>query len=409
MAKPIRPEITPDTIAALPVWGRLLAQKPAGFGVRRTPAGASYFFRWRAREDGKLRDIGLGRVCDITITNARRKADEYRGQLALRIDPLDAIREEQAAKRNAKAATDAAEAAAAARLTLATFAPIYAAAVRKKDSSRRSDASIFWLHILPRLGAKPVEEINRLDAQRLHDALATTPTRANRAFALLSHMLTVAAAKGYREGPLPRACIKKNAEPARDRYLTPTEHATLWKVLTAMEATPHRDSAQALKVLIATGCRKNEIVHLAWNEVDIEAACLRLADSKTGRRTVPLVPGALAIIKAREPGHRSAFVFPSEDIKRPRADVEVAWRLARDAAKLPGVRIHDLRHSFAAACVAEGLTLTEIGSLLGHKAAATTARYAHVSDAVARSAADRVGVRLASIVAAADGLKAVKK
>lgn len=408
MSNPNRPELTPENIASLPIGGRLMCPTTKGFGVRRTKRGASYFFRYRSRIDGKLVDIGLGIVGEVTYTSASREAAVLRGKVAAKGDPRDEDRAKKAAEAEAKAATLAAEAAEAARMTLAEFAPIYAAAIRKKDSSRRSDASIFWLHILARLGSKPVEDITRLDAQHLHDALSPTPTRANRAFALLSHMLTVAAAKGYRDAPLPRACIKKNAEPARDRYLTPTEHATLWKVLTAMEATPHRDSAQALKVLIASGCRKNEIVRLAWKEVDLEGACLRLADSKTGRRTVPLVPSAVEILKAREPGRRSAYVFPSEDLERSRADVEVAWRLARDAAKLPGVRIHDLRHSFAAACVAEGLTLTEIGSLLGHKAAATTARYAHVSDAVARGAADRVGVRLAGIIAATDGLRAVK-
>ncbi len=401
-----RTEITTASIASMSSGGRIYDPTLRGFGVRRTTRGASFFFRWRS--SGKHREIGLGIVGEVTITSARRHAQKLNGRLVIGIDPLDEMREAQEAKRAAEAAKSAAEAALAARMTLAEFAPVYASSTRKKDSSRRSDASIFWLHILTRLGSKAVAEINRLDAQHLHDDLALTPTRANRTFALLSHMLTVAAAKGYRDAPLPRKCITKNAEPPRDRYLSPAEHATLWKVLLEMADTPHQDSADALRLLIVTGCRKGEIVGLAWSEVDLDARCLRLADSKTGRRTVPLVPNAVDILKSRAASRRSAFVFPSEDLTDPRADVEVAWRLARDAAGLGGVRIHDLRHSFAAACVAEGLSLIEIGGLLGHKAAATTARYAHLSDAVARIAADRVGARLAQITAASDGLRAVK-
>lgn len=400
-----RTEITSEAVAALPQGGRLYDPTLRGFGVRRNKGGVSYFFRWRAA--GKHREVGLGIVGEVTITAARRKAAEFRGQLAVRIDPLDKLRQDAAAKREAEAA---AKAASAARMPLSRFAQIYAESVPKKPSSKRSDESLLRLHILPRLGDVDVADLNRLHAQKLHDALSATPTRANRAFALLSHMLTVAAAKGYREAPLPRKSIKKNPEPPRDRYLTPAEHANLWRTLCEMDATPHRDAAQALRLLIVTGCRKNEVVRLRWDEVDED--CLRLADSKTGRRTVPLAGEAIAILKARRSGSRSAFVFPSESSTEandgPRADVETAWRIARHTAKLPGVRIHDLRHSFAAAAVHAGLTLTEIGKLLGHKAPATTARYAHVSDAVARAAADKVGDRFRSIVEASGGLRAAK-
>lgn len=392
----MRTLLTREVIDAAPLGTRTFDTNTPGLALRVTPTGHRAFVL-RYRHLGKRREIVLGSAADLTPTEARRRARKQRAVLDDDSDPL-AVRDAKRVAVREKAA----------RVTLEAFAETYKAAVSKKDSSKRSDESILKLHILPRLGNVPVADIGRLDAQRLHDALAETPTRANRAFALLSHMITVAAAKGYRDAPLPRKCVKKNPEKPRDRFLTPAEHTNLLKVLIAMDATAHRDSAQALRLLILTGCRKNEVVRLAWSEVDLEGACLRLADSKTGRRIVPLIPSALAILTAREPGHRSLFVFPSEDLKEPRADVEVAWRLARDEARLNGVRIHDLRHSFAAACVAEGLSLPEIGALLGHKAAATTARYAHVSNAVARNAADRVGARLGSIVAAADGLKAVK-
>lgn len=102
----------------------------------------------------------------------------------------------------------------------------------------------------------------------------------------------------------------------------------------------------------------------------------------------------MAVLKRRH-GERisNLHVFAMEDGSQ-RTTIDRPWRRFRKAAMLPGVRIHDLRHSFAAAGVAAGLTLPEIGKLLGHKAAATTARYAHVGDEVAREAARRVGEHL---------------
>ena len=170
----------------------------------------------------------------------------------------------------------------------------------------------------------------------------------------------------------------------------------------------HQGSAQALKLLILTGCRKNEIVRLAWSEVDEDAACLRLGDTKTGRRVVQLPTDALAILAARKAQKRCAWVFPNEASDGARNNIEMGWRAARDASELPGVRVHDLRHSFAANAIAAGLSLSQLGKLMGHKAAATTARYAPVSDAVARAAADKVALRFGEILAAKDGLRAVK-
>ena len=396
MTGDMRTTLTREIIEAAPLGSRTFDAQVPGLALRVTRNGHRAFVL-RYRHLGKRREIVLGAAADLTASEARRRARKQRALLDDDHDPL-AVRDQRRAEAKERAA----------RLTLADFADVYKKATTKKASSKRSDESILKLHILPRLGRKAVADIGRLDAQALHDALSETPTRANRAFALLSHMLTVAASKGYRDAPLPRKCVKKNPETARDRYLSGTEQLNLWKALVALDDTPHRDSAQALRLLMLTGCRKGEVVGLAWSEVDLEGACLRLADSKTGKRTIPLFPDALAILTAREPGHRSAYVFPSDDLKTARKEVEVAWRLARDTAKLTGVRIHDLRHSFAASGIEAGLTLPEIGALLGHKATATTARYAHVSDAVARNASNRVGARLASIVAAADGLRAVQ-
>jgi integrase len=65
-------------------------------------------------------------------------------------------------------------------------------------------------------------------------------------------------------------------------------------------------------------------------------------------------------------------------------------------AKLAGVRLHDLRHTHASFGAAGGLGLPIIGKLLGHKQAATTARYAHLDVDPLRRASEHIGSRIAA-------------
>jgi site-specific recombinase XerD len=58
------------------------------------------------------------------------------------------------------------------------------------------------------------------------------------------------------------------------------------------------------------------------------------------------------------------------------------------------VRLHDLRHSFASIAVSRGATLPLVGSLLGHSAPSTTARYSHLLDSVQRALAETVGAAI---------------
>ena len=75
------------------------------------------------------------------------------------------------------------------------------------------------------------------------------------------------------------------------------------------------------------------------------------------------------------------------------------WYRIRKLAKLDGLRLHDLRHSFASVGIASGLSLPLIGALLGHKHATTTARYAHLSADPIKAANEAVGARLAAAMA----------
>ncbi len=360
-----------------------------GFGVRATDTCG--FFVLRYRHGGRRRLMTLGRVGEITVTRARRFAAAARGELAAGRDPLENRR---AAEQAARLAT--------AEPTLTEFSSLYIqkhARPHKKPSTIRRDEELLRARIIPRLGKRKVAAITQADVKRLHADMHKTPVRANRVLALLSNLLAQAEIWGYRaQGTNPCKGLKRYEESKRERFLSPAEVALLWQTLDAYEQTGARDAVQAIRLLVLTGCRKGEIVGLHWDEVDLDNRALRLADSKTGARTVPLASNALAILQQRARERRSDWVFPARTYDRPRTEIDSAWRRIRRTAKLTDLRLHDLRHSFAAAGIHAGLSLPEIGKLLGHKAAATTQRYAHVADEVARRAADAVGDHMATAI-----------
>jgi integrase len=134
---------------------------------------------------------------------------------------------------------------------------------------------------------------------------------------------------------------------------------------------------------------------LRWDEVDLERGFLFLTDSKTGQKTVQLNSAAKEVLAGQERMLSNPYVFPSP-VKpgRPYYSINDFWAGVRKKAGLNGVRLHDLRHSFASYGTAQGLTLYQIGSLLGHRQPATTARYADLVDSAAKQAAETIGAAI---------------
>lgn len=86
----------------------------------------------------------------------------------------------------------------------------------------------------------------------------------------------------------------------------------------------------------------------------------------------------------------AVYVFPSRTGEH-RVEIKKEWAAIRIAAGLNGVRLHDLRHTFASLLASEGQSLPIIGALLGHTQAQTTHRYAHLLDDPLRVATEQVG------------------
>ena len=152
----------------------------------------------------------------------------------------------------------------------------------------------------------------------------------------------------------------------------------------------------AIKLLLLTGARRGEIVGLRWQNVDFNRKCLRLPDSKTGAKVVFLNEPALEILRSLPRVSNNLHVIPGNRLGAPFVGINKIWARVRTAAALRDVRLHDLRHSFASVAVGDGLSLPIIGALVGHKNAATTARYAHLASDPLRAANDAVGEKIAA-------------
>jgi integrase len=151
-----------------------------------------------------------------------------------------------------------------------------------------------------------------------------------------------------------------------------------------------------IRLLTLTGARKGEIEGLRWTEVDFARSCLRLGDSKTGARIIPLGAAALQCLQELPKAKGSPYVFPGEvapvagEAPRHYVGTPKVWLRVRAAAGLHDVRLHDLRHTFASFGAAGGLSLPVIGQLLGHRDVKTTAQYAHLADDPLRAGVERI-------------------
>lgn len=178
----------------------------------------------------------------------------------------------------------------------------------------------------------------------------------------------------------------------RERFLTESEFRRLGRVMEqALEdgdASP--EAIAALRLLMLTGCRTNEILTLRWTDVDLAGRQLRLQDSKTGPRVVPLSPSAVNVLADLARTNCGEWVIPGYRADTHLSEVGTTWRRLRERAGLPDVRVHDLRHSFASSALAFGESLPMIAKLLGHSRLETTIRYAHLARSDVQEAAERV-------------------
>lgn len=274
------------------------------------------------------------------------------------------------------------------------------ARIHKKPHSIRSDEYQAKL-LAAALGTHKIADVTRLDIEALHHKFRANPYKANRLLAMIRKMFNLAEDWGLRpEGTNPARRIKQYKEHGRERYLENAEFTRLLQVLQKREEERIESPfvTAAFRLLMFTGCRLGEIQTLKWDYVDFERCCLKLPDSKTGAKRVVLNELALKILREIPRKLDNPYVIASEVTNGPVNDMQKPWRRIRKEAELEDVRIHDLRHSFASIAVMNGLSLLEVGRLLGHTQMQTTMRYAHLSLDAQLKSTNRVGETMAALM-----------
>jgi integrase len=302
-----------------------------------------------------------------------------------------------------------------------------AAKLAKRASTWKIDAANLNRHVRPILGGQVANAVTKADATRAVRDIGSGKTAidertrprgrarvtggqatARRTAAVASAMFAWATEHGL-VGINPFRGIKLSRAPVRERFLSRDEAV---RFLDAIADLQHKSLlsetfGDALRLLLLTGARKTEILGLRWSEVDELRKVLVLppertkAGGKTGERRISLSAPALEILSKRiatssgeTQATESLFVFPAARGEGHAIGLRRAFTKVRANASLEGLRIHDLRHSFASFAVAEGASLFLIGKLLGHANARTTERYAHLANDPLQDAANQVGRRI---------------
>jgi integrase len=347
------------------IWDRDLK----GFAVKVTPTGKKVYFVFYRTASGKQRKPAIGLHGKVTTEEARQIARKW---IAAAITGHDISAERQDAR-----------AAILVRDLAQKYLDDYAACF-KKPSSAKSDKSNLDNHVLPLIGTKKVSEVTRADIESVKTAIKEGKNSANRTVSLLSKMMGCAVDWGMRPDN-PALRIKKYPERRKDRFLDTEE---IRRLLAALDQASLRGvetihTIACLRLLLLTGLRLGEIRDMHWKDVDLARGTLRLRDSKTGARTVPLNDQAIAVLQKHSTTKSDQFVIQSATgVGRPA--LGKPWQRIRKLADIDdSANIHCLRHTFASWAVMGGLSLAQTGALLGHKSTQTTLRYAdHLTEAV---------------------------
>ena len=291
-------KLTKRTIEALFAEGRdtvFWDSELAGFGVRVYRTGRRVYCVQTRGPAGPKR-VTLGRHGEITSDAARRQAAAVidrikRGEAPFPVAPEPELTVAGLAER-----------------FLRSHVEVNCSA-NTKDSFRR----IVRNHILPALGGLAVAAVERRHVVALHDSLSAMPTQANRTLAVLSAMFRLAEAWDLAPpGRNPCRGVRRYKEKPRERFLSRDEYRRLGRVLAEAEKDGSENpvAVAAIRLLLLTGCRKNEILSLQWDDVDRVTGELRLKDTKSGARRVPLTPAVEAVLSGIPRSDDSSWVIP---------------------------------------------------------------------------------------------------
>ena len=326
-------------------WDRDLA----GFGIRVYPSGKKVFVV-QTRAFGRSKRVTLGRYPELTPEAARKNATAVIARIKKGQPPVPP--------------------APAPVPTVADLAERYQreyVEMQCKPATVSHYRLMLRKHIVPALGDRLVTDVEHKDILSFHNGLHHMPTVANRAADILVKMFNLADAWDWRpSGTNPCRGVSRFKVEKHERFLTREE---LYRVGQALRAAPAErltstHAAAAIWLLVLTGCRRNEILGLRWDDLNFGTGEMRLRDSKTGARMVPLPPKSAEIFAGLPRTPDNPWVFPGRKKGTRLVNLNDSWDRVRKRAGLDGVRLHDLRHTYASRALALGESLPMIGVLM---------------------------------------------
>ena len=355
-------------------------QEIAGLRLQVNRLGRKVFL-WRYQIEGRKRALKVGSYPEKSIDAARQQVIEWRALLAKGVDPQDQRAEERKGG-----------------ITFQTFFDNYLwPHVKATKRSARVDESRARIHILPVFGHREMAKIGTLEWQRFHNEkkLQLSPATSNRILENVKRAYTLAIQWSLlppsAHSPQPVRMHQENN--IRTRWLSLEE---LNRFMHALDNSSNRIMADFFQLLLATGCRKNEILQLRHIDVNMEQRLITIPSPKSGRaRHVVMNEQAHVVLLGREPAPGNPYVFPGKVQGRPIFNPKRAWLAVLKEAGIDHqtTTLHTLRHTFASLLVNEGASLHEVANLLGHSASGgteMTQRYAHLGVSRLRQTSNQI-------------------
>jgi integrase len=353
-----------------------------GFLVEvRQSGGRTYYQRYRTPH-GVERQYKIGPTSLVSLSQARRKAKAIAAFAVLGGDPQSTRAELR-------------QMPVFAQFLMNEYLPF----AKANKRSWRTDLAVLRTHIIPCLGRLHLDEVTPQAVVGLIDIMqakgyATGTT--NRVLILLRRTFNLAIQWGIPGAAFnPTKGLKTAPDVQRERFLSSEE---ILRLRVSLQSDQNQLAASAIKLLLLTGARRNEITQARWTYVDWSARRLKVPLSKTGRaRWVELNPQALEVLRSVPPRVDNPYIFPSPATGRPCPSLHFPWLRIKKRAGLEGLRLDDLRHTYASLLANDGVPLYTVQNLLGHTHARATQRYAHLSDETLSNAADVVGKIVGSL------------
>lgn len=334
-----------------------------------TPNGAKTFYLYK-RIDGQPVRYKIGKPDEMKITQARDAAIKVRAMIVSGDNP-------QKTRKDLRAED-----------TIETLYKKYMSDHRIKlaHSTYESYERAWNLHLKKVFGNKKISQVSSDTIKRFHKKLAEKPYCANRCVVFLKAMYNYVIQEGYYKGSNPTRAVKLNKEEARVRYL---EHAEIIHFFEAINKVEFSYSKYAILMMLFTGARKSNVLHMKWDEIDLDAKIWKMPKTKTSKNiTIALADSAVDLLEElKKVNQGSPFVFPSPASKSGHLeDIKRVWGTIVKRANLKDFRIHDLRHTLATYMVAEGANPFVVQRALTHKSIKSTQIYVNLGVEVLRSA-----------------------